>query len=52
MENAGNDAWGEGIEAQTNGLLISDNPYRKGSSGYESWKLGWQQGYKDLIYWV
>jgi ribosome modulation factor len=44
MNQEENKAWNNGLDAQIDGVSEESNPYPEGSSLYNSWEMGWQQG--------
>lgn len=44
MDTNENVAYNNGLDAQINGAGKDANPHSPGSSLYESWEMGWQQG--------
>ena len=47
FEAADNEAYNEGIAAYKRGCLKENNPYPKQTSMYESWAIGWCQGFDE-----
>lgn len=44
MNEAENNVYNEGFEAQDNGALKNENPYTLKTSLYDLWEMGWQEG--------
>lgn len=44
-------AYGDGHNAYHDGKSLKDNPYKRFSSEWDSWKTGWNDEKKDDPYW-